>query len=476
VASDNGLKFYIDGAWVDPLSHSTLDVIDPSTEKPFAKIALGSAADVDRAAKAARAAFPAYSQTSHRDRIALLKRILERYKDRVDEMMRTISREMGAPLKLSIQAGVGSVHLQALIESMETFKYEDKRGTTLVTHEPIGVAGLITPWNWPIHQIVCKVAPALAAGCTMVLKPSEIAPLNAILFAEILHEAGVPAGVFNLVTGDGPTVGTAIASHPDIDMVSFTGSTRVGILVAKNAADTVKRVCQELGGKSANILLSDVDLRAAVEKGVAGCLSNSGQSCNAPTRMFVPADRHDETLAIAREAAERARVGDPADPTVDLGPVVNAAQYEKVQRHIEKAIAEGAELVTGGPGRPAGLTAGYYVRPTIFGHVKPQMTIAREEVFGPVLAILSYTSEDEAVRLANDSVYGLAAYVQSADLARARRIASKMRAGQVLINYPAQWDTKAPFGGYKQSGNGREQADFGLAEFLETKAIIGFDP
>jgi aldehyde dehydrogenase (NAD+) len=475
VASDNRLKFYIDGAWVDPLSRTILDVIDPSTEKPFAKIALGSAADVDRAVKAARAAFPAYSQTSHMARVALLKRILERYQDRVDEMMRTISREMGAPLKLSIQAGIGITHLQALIESMETFKYEEQRGTTLVTREPIGVAGLITPWNWPIHQIVCKVAPALAAGCTAVLKPSEIAPLNAILFAEILHEAGVPPGVFNLVNGSGPTVGTAIASHPDIDMVSFTGSTRVGILVAKNAADTVKRVCQELGGKSANILLPDVDLRAAVEKGVAGCLSNSGQSCNAPTRMFVPADRHDEALVIARQAAERARVGDPADPTVDLGPVVSAAQYEKVQGHIEKAIAEGAELATGGPGRPAGLKAGYYVKPTIFGHVRPQMTIAREEVFGPVLAILPYTSEDEAVELANDSAYGLAAYVQSADLARARRVASKMRAGQVFINYPARWDAKAPFGGYKQSGNGREQADFGLAEFLETKAILGFD-
>jgi aldehyde dehydrogenase (NAD+) len=356
---------------------------------------------------------------------------------------------------------------------LEGFVFDDLRGTTLIAREAIGVVGLITPWNWPINQIVCKVAPALAAGCTMVLKPSEIAPLNAVLFAEVLHDSGVPKGVFNLVNGDGPTVGQAIAAHRDIDMVSFTGSTRAGILVAKAAADTVKRVHQELGGKSANIILPDADLKRAVSRGVSGCFLNSGQSCSAPTRMLVSAAQHDEAVAIAKAAAEGFKVGPPSAAGTMLGPVVSKAQFDKIQRLIEAGIAEGAQLATGGPGRPDGLNRGYYVRPTVFGGVRPEMTIAREEIFGPVLAILTYESEEDAIRLANDTPYGLAAYVQSGDLDRARRVASRLRAGNVHINYP-RGDYGAPFGGYKQSGNGREYGEFGLAEFLETKAVIGY--
>jgi len=347
------------------------------------------------------------------------------------------------------------------------------KGTTLIAKEPIGVCGLITPWNWPLNQIVCKVGPALAAGCTMVLKPSEIAPLNAIIFAEVLHEARVPKGVFNLVNGDGATVGQAIAAHEDVDMVSFTGSTRAGVLVAKAAADTVKRVCQELGGKSANILLPDIDLARAVKRGVAGCFSNSGQSCNAPTRMLVPLDRQEEAVAFAKAAAEGFRVGPPTAEGTMLGPVVSEVQFNKIQRLIQSGIEEGAQLVTGGPGRPEGLNRGYYVRPTVFAGVAPEMTIAREEIFGPVLSIMTYRSEDEAIRIANDTPYGLAAYVQGGDLALARRVAAQLRAGQVQVNYPA-WDTGAPFGGYKRSGNGREYAEYGIEEFLETKAVIGY--
>jgi aldehyde dehydrogenase (NAD+) len=468
-------QFYIGGEWVDPISPTRIDVINPASEEPIARIALGGAADVDRAVAAAKSAFPSYSRTSRQDRLALLKRILDVYKGRRDEMARTLSKEMGAPLRFALeqQAATGSAHLARLIEVLETYPFEGMKGTTLIAKEPIGVCGMITPWNWPINQIVCKVAPALAAGCTMVLKPSEIAPLNAILFAEILHEAGVPKGVFNLVNGDGPTVGQAIAAHPDVDMMSFTGSTRAGILVAKAAADTVKRVSQELGGKSANILLPDVDLKRAVTRGVAGCFSNSGQSCNAPTRMFVPFDRQEEAAAIAKAAAEKFKVGDPAAEGTMLGPVVSETQFDKIQRLIQSGIDEGAELVTGGLGRPEGLNRGYYVRPTVFARVSPDMTIAREEIFGPVLSILSYKTEEEVIRLANDTVYGLASYVQSGSLEHARRVAAEMRTGNVHINYPA-WDTGAPFGGYKRSGNGREYAEYGMEEFLETKAVIGY--
>ncbi|WP_188907383.1 aldehyde dehydrogenase family protein [Aureimonas endophytica] len=472
----NALKFYIDGAWVEPAPGATrLPVIDPSTEEAYAEIAIGTGADVDRAVAAARRAFETYSQTSREERLAILRRVLAVYDRRAREMGAAISREMGAPLPFAIsnQAGSGRAHLAKMIETLENFRFEELRGTTLIAREPIGVVGMITPWNWPMNQIACKVGPALAAGCTMVLKPSEIAPMSGLLFAEIMDEAGVPKGVFNLVNGDGPNVGEAMSAHPGIDMMSFTGSTRAGILIAKAAADTIKRVHQELGGKSANILLPDVDLEKAVSEGVAECFGNSGQSCNAPTRMFVPIDRHEEAAAIAARAAATFKVG-PADAEgTKLGPVVSQIQYDKIQRLIETGIEEGARLAAGGLGRPDGMNRGYFVKPTVFADVTPEMTIAREEIFGPVLSILSYRDEDEAVALANDTVYGLASYIQSADLRHARRLAARMRSGNVYINNPA-WDTGAPFGGYKQSGNGREYADFGLHEFLEIKGIVGY--
>ena len=471
----HALQFYIDGQWVEPATKATLDVIDPSTEEAFAKIALGTEKDVDRAVAAARKAFPAFAATSREERLALLKRIVAAYKARYDDVANTLSREMGAPRAWAHQrqAAMGVGHLEQMIKTLETFEFEEQRGTLLVAKEPIGVVGMITPWNWPINQIVCKVGPAIAAGCTMVLKPSEIAPLNAIIFAEAMHEAGVPKGVFNLVNGDGPTVGEAISLHPDVDMVSFTGSTRAGILVAKAAADTVKRVHQELGGKSANIILDDADLGRAVKLGVQGCFGNSGQSCNAPTRMFVPASLHKEAAAMAKEAAETFRVGPPDAEGTILGPVVSQVQFDKIQKLIETGVKEGAELVTGGPGRPENLNRGYYVRPTVFANVTPDMTIAREEIFGPVLAIMPYESEEQVIAMANDTTYGLAAYVQSGSIDRARKVSARMRAGNVFINYPS-WNPGAPFGGYKQSGNGREYAEFGLEEFLEIKGVVGY--
>jgi len=469
------LQFYIDGRWVDPVEARRFDVIDPATEQPIARIALGSAKDVDLAVAAARRAFESFSQTSREERLALLRRIAAEYQKRYDELAETISREMGAPLWLSkaAQAATGLGHLNQAIQILEGYAFEELRGTTLVRREPIGVCGLITPWNWPVNQIMCKVAPALAAGCTMVLKPTELAPLNALLLAEVFHAAGVPAGVFNLVNGDGPTVGQAIASHPGIDMVSFTGSTRAGIEVARAAAPTVKRVTQELGGKSANIVLDDADLAAVVGAGVMGCAMNSGQSCNAPTRMLVPASRHAEAVAIAKATAEKISVGDPFAQGTRIGPVVSETQWKKIQGLIQKGIDEGATLVTGGPGRPEGLARGWYVRPTVFAGVRNDMTIAREEIFGPVLAILPYRDEEDAVRIANETPYGLAGYVSSGDLARARRVATRIRAGQINLN-GASPDFSAPFGGYKQSGNGREWGIFGLEEFLETKAVIGW--
>jgi aldehyde dehydrogenase (NAD+) len=469
------LQFYIDGAWVDPLDGERIDVINPSTEEPITQIAIGGKRDVDRAVAAAKAAFPAFARTSREERLALLRRIVEAYQPRMEELAATLSREMGAPVKFAreSQVPVGMAHLKKMIEVLENFEFDNLKGTTMVRREPIGVCGMITPWNWPLNQIACKVGPAIAAGCTMVLKPSEIAPLNAVLFTEIMHAAGVPKGVFNLVQGHGPVVGQAIASHPDVDMVSFTGSTRAGILVAKAAADTVKRVHQELGGKSANIILPDADFNNAVSRGVLACMRNTGQSCNAPTRMFVPLDRHEEAIAIAKATAAPIRVGMPTDESSTIGPVVSQAQFDKVQGLIEAGIKEGAELVTGGLGRPDGLNRGYFVRPTVFANVKPEMRIAREEIFGPVVSILSYESEEQVIRLANDTPYGLAAYVQSGDLERARHIAAQMRVGVVQINYPA-WDSGAPFGGYKQSGNGREYAEFGLAEFLEVKGMVGY--
>ena len=471
----NNQKFYINGAWVDPVTPKTLDVINPATEEAYTKISVGAGADVDRAVAAAKAAFPKFSGTSKAERLALLKRILEVYNERAEDIAKAVSDEMGAPMSWArdAQTWAGRVHLEATIASLESYDFEEQRGTTRVVKEAIGVVALITPWNWPLNQIVCKVAPAIAAGCTMVLKPSEVAPINAIIFAEVLHAAGVPAGVFNLVNGDGPSVGQVIAAHPDVDMVSFTGSTRAGIIVAKTAADTVKRVAQELGGKSPNIILPDADFELSVKKGVEGCFGNTGQSCDAPTRMLVPRAQHDAALAVAKKAAEGHKVGDPkADDTV-LGPVVSELQFNKVQGLIEKGIKEGATLVTGGTGRPEGLNRGYYVRPTVFGNVSRDMTIAREEIFGPVIAIMSYDTEEQAIEIANDTVYGLAAYVQSADLGHARKVARQLRAGQVKINYPA-WDTFAPFGGYKQSGNGREYADFGIHDFLEVKGVVGY--
>jgi aldehyde dehydrogenase (NAD+) len=468
-------QFYINGQWVKPLGSRTLDVIDPSTEEAFATIALGNEADVDKAVAAARAAFPAFSVTLREERLALLRRLLEAYRARHGDIVAALSREMGAPKELAhkAQVALGTGHLAKMIETLEAFKFEDLRGTTLVVKEPIGVVGMITPWNWPMNQIMCKVAPALAAGCTMVLKPSEIAPLNAIIFAEIMDTAGVPEGVFNLVNGDGATVGEAISRHPGVDMVSFTGSTRAGILVAKAASDTVKRVHQELGGKSANIILKDADMERAVRLGVQGMMRNSGQSCNAPTRMFVPAEMHDKAVAIARETASSLKIGEPGADDTWLGPVVSEVQFNKIQRLIQTGIDEGADLIAGGPGRPEGFNRGYYVRPTVFGNVTDDMTIAREEIFGPVLSILPYNSEEEVVLRANDTPYGLASFVQSGSLEHARHIAAQMRSGSVHINYPA-WDAGAPFGGYKQSGNGREYADFGLEEFLEIKGIVGY--
>jgi aldehyde dehydrogenase (NAD+) len=469
-------KFYINGEWVAPAEPKLLDVINPATEEPVAQICLGSARDVDRAVAAARAAFPAYSRTSKEERLALLQKIIEAYKAHSDELAQAITKEMGAPAwrATRAQAAIGMAHFNQMIAVLKDFSFESVRGTTLITKEPGGVCGFITPWNWPMNQIACKVAPALAAGCTMVLKPSEIAPLNAMIFAKILHEAGVPKGVFNLVNGDGPTVGQAMATHPGIDMMSFTGSTRAGIAVAKAAADTVKRVHQELGGKSANIVLPDADLQKAVASGVQSCFLNSGQSCDAPTRMFVQAKQHDQAAAIAKAAAEATKAGDPTVKGTTIGPVVSEAQYRKIQKLIETGIAEGATLVTGGAGRPEGLNRGYYVRPTVFANVKPEMTIAREEIFGPVLSILPYDSEEQAIRMANDTVYGLSGYVQSSDLAHARKVAAQLRTGQVRLN-GAGPDLAAPFGGFKQSGNGREWGEFGLEEFLEVKAVLGYN-
>jgi aldehyde dehydrogenase (NAD+) len=468
------LEFYIDGRWVEPIGKKTIDVVNPATEQVIGRVTLGASEDVDRAVAAARKAFESWSRTTKEQRIALLQKIMECYQERLGDLAATVSQEMGAPkwLANAAQAPVGMAHIGQTLEVLGSFEFEEQKGTTKIVKEPVGVCGFITPWNWPINQIMCKVIPALAAGCTMVLKPSEMTPLNAIILTEVFHKAGVPAGVFNLVNGDGPTVGAAIASHPGIDMVSFTGSTRAGIQVAKNAADTVKRVTQELGGKSANIVLEDADLERAVTGGVQACFTNSGQSCNAPTRMFVPASKHAEALKIAKRVAEGVTPGDPASDGMVLGPVAHRMQFEKVQALIQKGIAEGAELVAGGTGRPEGLDKGYFVKPTVFGNVRNSMTIAREEIFGPVLCILPYQTEEEAIAMANDTPYGLSGYVQSKDVKHAEKVAAQLRTGNVHIN-GAPPDFSAPFGGYKQSGNGREWGEEGFEEFLEVKAVFG---
>lgn len=469
------LQFYIDGEWVDPVEARTLDVVNPATERVMGRISLGSSADVDKAVAAAKRAEAGFAATSREQRIALLQSILDVFARRHDEVAEAIMDEMGAPWKLAkhAQAASGPQHLAAALEVLKDFPFEERLGQTLVVREPVGVCGLITPWNWPMNQIAVKVAPALAAGCTMVLKPSEIAPFDAILFAEILDEAGVPNGVFNLVNGDGPEVGNALATHPDVAMVSFTGSTRAGVAVAQNAAPSVKRVSQELGGKSANIILEDADFETAVADGARECFDNTGQSCNAPTRMLVPRERMAEAQAIAADVANRVKVGNPRDKGVRMGPLASSAQWDKVQGLIEQGIAEGATLAAGGPGRPEGIDKGYFARPTVFTDVSNDMTIAREEIFGPVLSILPYADEEEAIAIANDTPYGLSGYVSSTNRERARRVAARLRTGMVHIN-GAELDALAPFGGYKQSGNGREWGVHGLEEFLEVKSICGY--
>jgi len=468
-------KFYIGGSWVAPKATRTLTLVNPANETPLYDVALGGADDVDAAVAAAREAWPSYAATTREERLALLQRVMEIYGRRMKDIGAAISDEMGAPLTLAerAHAGSGLSHFMTTREALQAYAFEERLGHAMVVREPVGVAGLITPWNWPMNQIACKVAPALAAGCTMVLKPSEYTPTSALILAEILHEAGVPPGVFNLVNGLGPEVGAALSAHASLDMISFTGSTRAGIDVAMRAAPTVKRVTQELGGKSANIILEDADFAKAVAGGTRHCFNNSGQSCNAPTRMLVPEARMREAARIAADVANGLKVGDPRAPGVDLGPVVNRTQWEKIQRLIETGASERATLAAGGPGRPQGVNKGYYVRPTVFADVTPEMTIAREEIFGPVLSILSYKDEDDAVRIANDTPYGLAGYVSSGDIERARRVARRIRAGNVNLNGVMN-DRRAPFGGYKQSGNGREWGRFGLDEYLEVKAIGGW--
>ncbi|KRC81454.1 aldehyde dehydrogenase family protein [Sphingomonas sp. Root241] len=469
----NYLKHYIGGGWVESDGGTRHEVINPATEAPVTEITLGSAADVDKAVAAARLAFESFSRTSIDERIALIERILEAYKARAADMAEAISLEMGAPLSLakSAQVGSGIGHLLSAARALEEFQFEEQIGNSLVVHEPIGVVALITPWNWPLNQIVSKVAPALAAGCTMVLKPSEEAPSCAAIFAEVMHAAGVPAGVFNLVNGDGPGVGTALSRHKGVDMVSFTGSTRAGILVAKNAADTVKRVHQELGGKSPALVLEGADLGKAVPITLFSVLMNSGQSCIAPTRLLVPRHLQEQVAAIAAEMMKGTRSGSPSEEGRHIGPVVNKTQWDKIQGLIAKGLEEGAKLETGGPGRPDGIETGYFVKPTLFSGVRNDMTIAREEIFGPVVTIIPYEDEEDAIRIANDTDYGLSAVVFG-DAEAVRRVVPRLRAGMVYVN-GGQPDPNLPFGGFKQSGNGREHGKFGLAEFLEVKAVVG---
>lgn len=472
-------EFYIDGKWVAPAKANDFEVINPADEQPFAVISLGSAADVDTAVAAARKAFATWGWTSREERLAALERLFEAYKARMGDMAKAISDEMGAPMKLAMesQAAVGLSHIKSFIRTLKGFVFEhaldDRNPQEMILHEPIGVCGLITPWNWPMNQVTLKVVPAIAAGCTVVLKPSEVAPLSSIVFAEMMDAAGFPAGVFNMVNGDGPTVGAALSAHPGIDMMSFTGSTRAGIAVSKAAADSVKRVTLELGGKSPNLVFADADIEDAVVRGLDHCFENTGQSCNAPTRMLVERKVYDQAVEVATRHAAKVKVGNPAEDGDHIGPLVSEVQFEKVQGLIDAAIKEGAKLVAGGPGRPEGFNRGYYVRPTIFADVSNDMTIAREEVFGPVLAMIPFENEDEAVEIANDTPYGLSSYVQTGDPERARRLARKLRSGMVQLN-GADRAPGSPFGGYKQSGLGREGGKYGLEDFLEVKAVSGW--
>ena len=467
-------KFYINGQWVDPVKDETINIINPANESVIGQLNVGNEQDIDKAVTSAKKAFSNFSITSVNERLELLTEIRNIFKKRFDDIVDAITTEMGAPIKLSrgAQAAVGLGHLKTAIRVLENHKFEYEFNGSLIRHEPIGVCGLITPWNWPINQTISKLGPCLASGCTAILKPSEISPLSANVIAEIIHEAKAPAGVFNMVHGLGPIVGEALSSHQDVDMMSFTGSTRGGIAVAQASAKTVKRVSQELGGKSPNIILDDSAFESSVKIGVEKIMENTGQSCNAPTRMLVPKNRHEEAMQIAKLVAENLKTGDPKEETTDIGPLVSDVQYEKVQRLIESGINAGAKLVTGGTGRPSHLNKGYYVKPTVFGDVDNKMEIAQEEIFGPVLSIIPYDSEDEAVEIANDTDYGLSAYIAGENTEKLREIGRKIRAGQVHINY-GSGGTNAPFGGFKQSGNGREKAEWGLEEFLETKAIMG---
>ncbi|MGW9229791.1 aldehyde dehydrogenase family protein [Pseudorhizobium sp. NPDC055634] len=469
------LKFYIDGGWVDPAVAAETGVINPATEEEFGKISLGTREDVDRAVRAARSAFWTYSETSVAERLEYLARIIRGFRAQLPELARLMTLEMGSPITFSTerQATVALFHFEEAVRVLSAYEFEQRMGSGIIRREPIGVCGFITPWNWPLNQVASKVAPALAAGCTVVLKPSELAPLSSMLLAEIIDDAGLPSGVFNLVNGDGPVVGEAIASHPDIDMVSFTGSTAAGIRVAKLAADTVKRVAQELGGKSANIILRDADIEASVTAGVHACYTNAGQNCQSPTRMLVHRSQRDLAFEAARKAVAGIRLGDPLDPGTTMGPLVSRAQFEKVESLIQAGVDEGATLVAGGPGQPAELNRGYFVRPTVFGDVTRGMRIAREEIFGPVLSIINYETEEEAIEIANDTPFGLAGFVQSSNPDRARQVANRIRAGRVYLN-GAPFDRSLPFGGYKQSGNGREFGLFGFEEYLEVKAILGY--
>ena len=468
-------RFFIDGEWVSPESADRVAVVSPSSEETICEIPLGNERDVERAVRAARKAFAGWSETSPQARAALLDRIHTLILERAELFAMALTTEMGAPISYARAAHVplAAEHIRVARDNLASYPFRIQRGTTAVVREPIGVCALITPWNWPIYQITAKVGPALAAGCTVVLKPSELSPLSALLFAEIIEDAGVPAGVFNLVSGSGTTVGAALASHPQVDMVSITGSTRAGVLVAQAAAPTVKRVAQELGGKSPNIVLPDADLPRAVSLGVAAAFRNMGQSCSAPTRMIVPRNVLDQVEALAVAATGHMIVGDPFDEATTHGPLANRAQFVRVQEMIEAGIDEGAKLIVGGPGRPAQCDRGFYARPTIFSDVRTDMTIAQEEIFGPVLAIVPYDSVDEAVAIANDTIYGLGAHVQGEDKALLHAVAAKIRSGQVHLNYPA-WDPQAPFGGYKQSGNGREYGIEGMEEYTEVKSILGF--
>lgn len=465
-------KFYINGEWVDPTHRNDLDVENPASEEMIATISLGGPTDVNLAVAAAKRAFASYSQTSVDERVALMEKLLQLYMDRYDEISVAISVEMGAPISFATaaQADTGRGHINAALEALKQFEFERQVGNTRIIKEPIGVCGFITPWNWPINQISCKVAPALATGCTMVLKPSEIAPISGYLFTEIMHQAGFPAGVYNMVNGDGPNVGAVIAGHPDVDMISFTGSTRAGILVAQAAAPTVKRVTQELGGKSPNIIFEDADLQSAVSEGVINMMSNTGQSCNAPSRMLVQSSVYDQAVEIAKKAAESVLVDQPSSEGWHIGPLSSRVQFDKVQSLIEKGISEGAKLIAGGLGRPEGFDSGYFVKPTIFAGVNNQMAIAREEIFGPVLTMIPFDTEEQAIEIANDTPYGLAAYFSTSNEERVRRVSGQLRAGMVSVNSASQ-DYAAPFGGYKQSGNGREWGEFGFDDYLEIKGI-----